>query len=209
MRCNTVMDKKIHITYVDDKIDNLLSRYLNELYFEGIEIISKEVEFNSNKENYITLLEERNVQFADIIVIDSKLFENNNVNQKFSGEEFKMIYTTAHPYSKVIVISQNDGLEQYGTIKKFDSTTKNNYKQFYDSHLKNIIKENIDEIFQKRNILKMLKNNSEAYKGSLIVEKINELMSGTSSYKDLTDEKIDSLIKLIENNIKPLINGDK
>ncbi len=203
------MDKKIHITYVDDKIDNLLSRYLNELYFEGIEIISKEVEFNSNKENYITLLEERNVQFADIIVIDSKLFENNNVNQKFSGEEFKMIYTTAHPYSKVIVISQNDGLEQYGTIKKFDSTTKNNYKQFYDSHLKNIIKENIDEIFQKRNILKMLKNNSEAYKGSLIVEKINELMSGTSSYKDLTDEKIDSLIKLIENNIKPLINGDK
>lgn len=202
------MDQKINITYIDDKIDLYISRYLDELNFDNAEIIAKNVEFDSNSENYITLLEEKDVQLADIIIIDSKLFENSSVDQKFSGEEFKMIYTTAHPYSKVIVISQNDGLEKYGTIKKFDSATNVNPSMFYDNNLKKILQKHINEIFQKRNILKMLQRNSEAFKGSLIVEKINELMNGTSSYKDLTDEKIDTLIELIETNLKPLINGD-
>ncbi|MGK0552620.1 hypothetical protein ACSFB8_11140 [Enterococcus faecalis] len=204
------MDKKINITYVDDKLDNLLSRYLHELHFEDIKIQTKEVEFDSANENYITLLEKDSVQFADIIIIDSKLFENQSVDEKFSGEEFKMIYTTAHPYSKVIVISQNDGLDKYGTIKKYDPTIgKVEPKQFYDNNLGELLRKNSEEIFHKRNILKMLKNNSEAYKGSLIVEKINELMQGSTSYKDLTDEKIDSLIELIEKNMKSIINEEK
>lgn len=204
------MNKKIRIVYIDDKIDNFLSRYLNELRFEDIEIEMKEVVFDSISENYITLLEKENVKLADIVIIDSKLFENQNVDEKFSGEEFKMIYTTAHPYSKVIVISQNEGLEIYGTIKKYDPTlgTKEP-KSFYDSGLGNIIKENCEEIFHKRNILLMLKNNSEAYKDSLIVEKINELMQGTASYKDLTDEKIDSLIDVIEKSMKSMLDEEK
>ncbi|EPA0803100.1 hypothetical protein ACQZUA_000645 [Enterococcus hirae] len=204
------MDKQITVTYIDDKYDNDLSRYLNNLNFSDMEIITKEVIFNSREENYITLLDNENVKFADIIIIDSKLFEHNNVGEKFSGEEFKMIYTTAHPYSKVIVISQNDDLEKYGTIKKYDSTVQGvTSREFYNENLRTLIHKNGKEIFQKRNILKMLQKNSAAYKDSLIVEKVNELMNGASSYKDLTDEKIDTLIELIENNLKPLINGDK
>lgn len=204
------MKNTIRIVYIDDKIDNYLSRYLSELRFQGAEVYSREVTFNSLSENYITLLEKESVKLADIVIVDSKLFENQSVDQKFSGEEFKMIYTTANPYSKVIVISQNDGLEKFGTIKKFNPTLgKSNPQEFYDTSLKKIIEENISEIFHRRNILKILKDNSEAYKGSLIVEKINELMEGTSSYKDLTDEKIDALIELIEKNIKPLLEGEK
>jgi len=204
------MNKIIRIVYIDDKIDNYLSRYLGELYFEDIEVYAREVTFDSGSENYITLLEKENVKLADIVIVDSKLFENQSVDQKFSGEEFKMIYTTANPYSKVIVISQNDGLEKFGTIKKFNPTLgKGNPKEFYDHNLRVLIEDNIKEIIYKRNILTILKNNSEAYKGSLIVEKINELMEGTSSYKDLTDEKIDFLIELIEKNIKPMLDGDK
>ncbi len=204
------MSKRIRIVYIDDKVDNYLSRYLGKLNIEDIEIESKEVLFNSNSENYISLLENENIKFADIVIIDSKLFENQNVDEKFSGEEFKMIYTTAHPYSKVIVISQNDGLEKYGTIKKYDPTIKTiEPEDFYNSNLRKMIEENCEEIFHKRNILRVLKKNSDAYKGSLIVEKINELMLGTSSYKDLTDEKIDSLIELIEQSIKPMLGGEK
>lgn len=204
------MNKKIHLVYIDDNIANSLSRYLDNLIIDDIEITTSEVTFNSTEDNYISLMEQENVKLADIIIIDSKLFENQKVEDKFSGEEFKMIYTTVNPYSKVIVISQNEGLEQYGTIKKLDPKLyKNDPRKFYDSNLRTTIEENCKEILQKRNILEILENNSENYKDSYIIEKIKELMQGTSSYKELTDEKINSFIDIIEKSMKSIINEDK
>lgn len=204
------MTNTVRIVYIDDKIDNALSRYLDQLSIKDINIQSKEIEFISNTQGYISLLEDDFVKSSNIVIIDSKLFENSDVNEKFTGEEFKMIYTTAHPYSKVIVISQENDYEKYGTREKRDSGTNNvNGVQFYEEQLGDLIRKHVEEIIFRRNILERLKENSEAYKGSLIVEKVDELMLGTSSYKDLTDEKLDSLIRLVENKLKPLINGDE
>lgn len=135
------------------------------------------------------------------MIIDSKLFENGSVTQKFSGEEFKAMYNTIYPYSNVIVISKNDELEKYGTIKKYSKTKHNDSNDYYDTVLKPLILENAEKIIQSRQILKALKKNISNYKNDLIVDKIQNMMTGASSYRELTDEKIDELIRLIESEL--------
>lgn len=49
--------------------------------------------FNS-EEGYESLINNTEVRTANIIFIDSKLFENRNTNGKFTGEEFKIILKT-------------------------------------------------------------------------------------------------------------------
>lgn len=205
------MENVINLLYIDDNIDLLISRYLAEFTFENVELKYSEIRF-TNTEDYEKLLEQKKVQVADIIIIDSKLFEEANAIQRFTGEEFKMIYTTVYPYSKVIVLSQNDDLERFGTIKKYSSANNRGSswegaEEFYDKSLKEKLEECVEEILQKREILKRLKSNIGNYEPSLIVSKINEMMEGTVTYKNLTDDKIDELITLVEKSIKPQIKG--
>ncbi|MBC1801560.1 hypothetical protein [Listeria booriae] len=208
------MGNIINLLYVDDKIDTLISRYLYDFRFEGVELKFSDIKFQ-NMKDYEELLEQKKVQMADIIIIDSKLFEEVSASNKFTGEEFKMIYTTVYPYSKVIVLSQNDDLEKFGTIKKYSSSKKRSHmnkiwedaNEFYNGSLKEKLEECVIEILQKREILKRLKDNIENYEPSLIVSKINEMMEGTVTYKNLTDDKINDLIALVEKSIKPNIKG--
>ncbi|MGY3713451.1 hypothetical protein [Lactococcus petauri] len=199
------MKNTISIVYIDDKRDNILSRYIATFSDGEFEFISTEIHFTDKYTNFELLLEEEALKTSDIVIIDSKLFEDGDVTEKFSGEEFKLIYTTAHPYSKIFVITQNEGLEKFGTIKKYDTRLSDSKTstEYYDEVLGEKIKIASDEILQKRRILEQLKGNSEFYKDSLVVDKIDELMEGSSSYKDLTDDKIDELILLIEDTIKP------
>ncbi|MBC1316913.1 hypothetical protein [Listeria booriae] len=208
------MGNVINLLYIDDKIDSLISRYLDNFKFEDVELKFSNLKFK-NMNDYEELLEQKVVQVADIIIIDSKLFEEVNAIQKFTGEEFKMIYTTVYPYSKVMVLSQNDDLERFGTIKKYSSVNTRSSRdviwkdanKFYNGSLKEKLEECVKEILQKREILKRLKNNIENYEPSLIVSKINEMMEGTVTYKNLTDDKINELIILVEKSIKPQIKG--
>ncbi|MCT0077374.1 hypothetical protein [Lactococcus lactis] len=202
------MKKEISIVYIDDKLDNLLSRYIDEFSDSDFEFRSTEIRFTDKYKNFELLLEENALKTSDIVIIDSKLFEDREVTEKFSGEEFKLIYTTGHPYSKIFVITQNEGLEKFGTIKKYDTRAMGSKTatEYYDEVLGEKIKEASNEILQKRRILEKLKGNSEFYGDSLVVDKIDELMEGSSSYKDLTDDKIDELILLIENTIKPKLD---
>lgn len=202
------MGNEVNTVYIDDKIDSALSRYLHTLKIDQAVLVHKDIDFKTVK-NYEALLGADAVKTADIIIIDSQLFEDRNVVRKFTGEEFKMICTTVYPYSKVVVLSQHDELGKYGTIKKYTSATyKNHPNKFYDDSLKKILEEYAEEIIQKREILKTLNENINNYKPSLIVDKINEMMEGTATYKDLTDDKINDLIGLIEDELKPLISGE-
>lgn len=216
------IDKAISIIYVDDKPDEYLEEYLEKTnnFGDDKDINYDSVIFDSSNDSYLFLIENDKVKKANILIIDSKLFENENVEEhnKFTGEEFKVIFSTVNPYAVVVVISQNDNLEKYGTVEKYKSS-KNSYdsktaevaaKEHYDKQLKCLIQDNIKEIYFKRQILSLLKNDdSKAFKGSTVIEKIDGLMNGITDYNELTDKKIDELINLIENEIKPNLNMRK
>lgn len=213
------INKEISIIYVDDNPDGYLEEYLDktENFGNKENIKYDSVIFDSSNDNYLTLIENDKIKKSNILIIDSRLFENANVeeNSKFTGEEFKVIFSTVNPYAAVIVISQNDNLEKYGTIEKYksskdaydDKSPEEASKEHYDNQLKQLITDNIKEIYFRRQILSYLKSdNSKAFAGSTIVDKIDGLMSGVTDYNELTDKKINELISLIENEIKPNLN---
>lgn len=84
--------KEIGITYIDDNMDLELQKYFDKEYHnQDYNIIFKCKKFDPNI-GYEELINDEKVRNANIIIIDSKLFENNNVNSgKFTGEEFKLI----------------------------------------------------------------------------------------------------------------------
>ena len=101
--------EEYNLLYIDDDIDSQLSEYLdkdlkNALQSDIVLNIS-EHEFKP-AEGYKSLLENPQVATANIILIDSRLFENNSATDgKFSGEEFKIkkaisIYRSCSYYSK-------------------------------------------------------------------------------------------------------------
>lgn len=78
--------------YVDDNTDNHISEYLSEEYeYKDVKKSYEERPFTS-EDSYETLLTDEKIRLADIIIIDSVLFENANfVNEKLAGEEFEII----------------------------------------------------------------------------------------------------------------------
>jgi len=90
--------------YIDDELDTNISRYIVQGYKkEGLKKIYDEIEFN-NEKGYDSLINDERIKEANIILIDSKLFENDKVSSgKFSCEEFKMILKKVFPYIEVIV----------------------------------------------------------------------------------------------------------
>ena len=197
-------------TYIDDKLDPLLVDYLytiseNEHIFEY-----DEYNFDSSKDSYQSLLENTNISSSDIIIVDSKLFENEfaDSKSKFTGQELKIIYAIANPFIKIIVITQNNDLSKYGVIKKFATSRECSGREqeeanrYYDDVLRKEIETLIKNVKEVRNVSQLLSENILSYEDSLIVEKANNLISKIPSYRDLTDEKINELIDLIKNDIE-------
>ena len=186
------MTQQIKIIYVDDKLDPLLVDYLYDFRKDGIIIVYDEIKFDSSSRDYESLLTDSRVLESDIIVIDSKLFENEYAESgsKFTGQEFKLVLRILNPFIKVIVITQNRDLVDYGVLNKF-ATSKGNASQdnandFYNRYLQPTIEEAI---------------NKGAYEGSLIVENTQNLLNKITSYRELTDEKINELIDIIKQEV--------
>ncbi|KXT81503.1 hypothetical protein STRDD11_02024 [Streptococcus sp. DD11] len=144
---------------------------------------------------------------SDIIVIDSKLFENEfaESGSKFTGQEFKLVLRILNPFIKVIVITQNRDLAKYGVLNKFatsrGSATQKDANDFYNKNLRPAVEEAMKEIVELRRIGNDLESNKDAYKGSLIVEETQKLLNKITTYRELTDEKIDELIDIIKQDI--------
>lgn len=203
------MENKIRLIYVDDKLDSLLSEYLFQLSEEGTITGFDEYEFNSQTENYQTLLYSERIKNSDIIVIDSKLFENEFAfaGSKFTGQEFKLIQKLLNPFVKVIVITQNKDLNKYGVLNKFPTSkaqdSQEDANDFYDGEgrLREAIESAVKEICAFRATGTILEINQQAYEGSNIVEKVQNLLNKVPTYHELTDKKIDELIEIIKKDI--------
>ena len=204
------MTRDIKLTYIDDKLDPLLVDYLYTISEKEHIFEYDEYKFDSSKDSYQSLLENTSIASSDIIIVDSKLFENEfaDSKSKFTGQELKIIYAIANPFIKIIVITQNNDLSKYGVIKKFATSRKCSGREqeeanrYYDDILRKEIETLIKNVKEVRNVGRLLAENILSYEDSLIVEKANNLISKIPSYKDLTDEKINELIDLIKNDIE-------
>lgn len=96
----------INLVYIDDNPDTTLDKYLDSEYKNPDFIINySDIIFNP-QDGYEILLKNNTVQSANVILIDSKLFENSNANiGKFSGEEFKIVLKKYFPFIEVIIVT--------------------------------------------------------------------------------------------------------
>lgn len=186
--------EKISLVYIDDDCDEAISAYLDEKYRNDLyDVEYREIEFEGDK-GYESLLDSPEVASANVILIDSRLFENNRIKSKgkFSGEEFRMILRKVFPFIEVLVISQNGENKEFDIIPKYRSVSSETSDQYYERVLKSKIDDSIKKVVTFRNISKKLESNKGIEK--LLVEKTVDSLNGINDYDDLSKEDIDKLI---------------
>ena len=197
--------EEIRITYIDDNMDLELQKYLDKEYHnQDYNIILNYKEFNSS-DRYEKLINDEKVRNANIIIVDSKLFENNNVNNgKFTGEEFKLILKKIFPFIEVIIITQNQVNGEIEKVPKFNSKEEESSKKHYDEYLSPLINEAIKKIIETRKIFQIMEKNTNWEKP--LVEKIINSLNGLNEYDELSKTDIDELIEAFKK-LEEKVNG--
>lgn len=186
--------EKINLVYIDDDRDEAISDYLENYYYnDKYNVEYWEKDFEGDK-GYEGLLDSPVVTSANVILIDSRLFENDRIKckGKFSGEEFRMILRKIYPFIEVIVISQNGENKDFEIIPKYRSGNTETSKEYYERVLKSKVDESIERVITFRNISKKLERNKGLEK--FLVERAVDSLNGISDYEDLSKEDIDKLI---------------
>ena len=189
--------KQIEMLYVDDKIDLYVSKYLNSYSNNKAKYKYSELKFE-NKYSYEDLLENDEIQKADILFLDSMLFENGNVqDNKISGEELGLIIKNIFPFKEIIVITQYQDKMEYSTLKKYNSNTYpcDEDSFFQDNWNKEIVNAT-KNIILNRHILKNI--SLKKYVEKFLFEKMENSINGVSNYDNLTKKDIDNLINAFE-----------
>lgn len=192
------LKEKINLVYIDDDRDEAISAYLEDNYRnDKYDVEYQEVEFEGDK-GYESLLDSPEVASANVILIDSKLFENDSIKckGKFSGEEFRMILRKIYPFIEVLVISQNGEDKDFDIIPKYRSGSSETSREYYEKVLKSKIDESIMRVIIFRNISKKLEGNKGIEK--FLVEKTVGSLNGVNDYDDLSKEDIDKLISVFQ-----------
>lgn len=196
--------ENINIVYVDDNPDIYLNLFLESYKEEGIKINYSSIIFEQD-DSYKTLLENQVIRDANIVFIDSRLFENRGVGSVLSGEEFKLIIKKIFPYIEVIVISQKAIGEDFQTIAKYDLTSyvsnvdeiQKSAFDFYSREIIPLIKEKIQNIIEFRKILERIQNEKNEI-DKYLVENIENSIKGTDEYDQLSSEDLDNVIKAFQ-----------
>lgn len=183
----------ITILYIDNDIDSYTSQYLREsLDIGNIEKIYSEHEFTS-EETYESLIYYDEVKNADLIIIDSRLFENATVKEaKLTGEEFKLILKKVLPYKEVIVVTQNEPPKEYQVLPKYRSDKTSDRTQFFNEKWLPVIKNAIKSVLEYKNLVHKIENNKNIDKHFL--ENIIMTLEGSYEYDLLKSEDITKLI---------------
>lgn len=199
------MMDKFSLVYIDDNPDTALSRYLDqEFRSDDYEIDYYEIRF-SPKEGYKSLLSDTRIQHANLILVDSWLFENKTAaNQKFTGEEFKLILRKFYPFIEVIVITQNAIEDGVVHIAKYDKALGRSASEYYAEQLPVILDTAVANIRQYRLLATHVEKNDSWEE--LIKEKVLATLNGTSAYDDLTTSDVDKLISAFKE-MEEEING--
>lgn len=189
---------EINILYVDDNTDPYISQYLLDEYkHENASVVYNELKFEPS-DTYESMLSNTLVRSADIVIIDSVLFENSKLsNEKLSGEEFGVILRNIFPYKEFIVVTQNEPNDEFKIIKKYDTSSKISKEDFFEQVWRPHLDKAIKNILLVHKIVTRIqeKNYIEKY----LFEEIRQSLSGEVGYQKLTVEDIDKLVEAFEN----------
>ncbi|MDL9993966.1 hypothetical protein [Bacillus stercoris] len=199
------MKKKINICYIDDRIDNMLSRYLDQYCKEQNQLNNFKYDLAffeytfENTDNYKTLLSNNIINKSNIIVIDSRLFENESSTlSKFTGEQFKIILRQILPFIKTIVISQNASSSDSLTVKKFQATGFNNNikasQKYYAEELAEKLYINILATIEEFEVISQLEVDNEV--DPILLGTIQTTIEGIQDTALFEKEDLDKLIDL-------------
>ena len=197
--------EKYSLVYIDDNPETALTRYLDEEFkSDNYELVCSEIIFKP-EDGYESLLSDQRVSSANIILIDSWLFENRTAtNVKFTGEEFKLILKKLFPFIEVIVITQNETDSEIRKIAKYDKSFGESASEYYASKLPTIINKAVSDIKQYRILADLVKKND--IWEDVLKDKVIATLKGTITYDKLTKDDIDSLI-LAFKEIQESLNG--
>lgn len=184
---------KFSVVYIDDNPDTELTRYLDkDFYGENYEIRCSEIIFKP-EDGYESLLTNPKVRSANIIFIDSRLFENRTATkEKFTGEEFQLVLKKFFPFIEVVVITQNGIDGEIRKIAKYDKTLGNSAVEYYSLKLPDIINTAVANIRQYWLLADLIKNNDSWE--DVLKDKIMATLKGTNTYDMLTKADIDKLV---------------
>lgn len=193
---------EIKIVYIDDQIDEILSRYISEIYCQNkfvktgmeqtVEKIFEDVKFNG-EDGYESLLQDARIRSANIVLIDNHLFEERSAGSgKFSGKQFKVILRKLLPFVEVLIITQDELLAGNNIIHKFSGRHGENTDIYYQEHLDCILDAAIEEVLEFETLANDLRQSTDVEKA--LVDKILQSLQGDDSYDALTKEDIDNLI---------------
>ena len=185
--------KPLELLYIDDQIDPALGKYLDGYSSEGYDITFQEIQFIPEC-GYESLIDNPKVKAANIIFVDSRLFENRNAQQgKFTGEEFKLILKKYYPFIEVIVITQNDADSELGIIQKYSTRDDGQTpSEYYEKLLPQYIEEALRSLEQIWKVAKKIEQNRDL--DQVLKEKILDLTKGIKVYDEFSKSDIDRLI---------------
>ena len=181
-----------NILYIDDSIDPVLDKYLGELAEEIEGASFSDMEFDPT-EGIPKLINEEKVRKANIIVIDSRLFENRNAEEKYSGEEVSVCLRRVFPFLEVIVVSQNALDERIDYVTKISGRTVEEAYMRYNEKLRSKIIDADNRVKQYQMLYEKINGNSN-WEAS-VKEDIKRMMDGDFEYNNLSKTDIDSLIE--------------
>ena len=193
------MDNIIKIVYIDDDLQDQITEYLDEHYIHPkIEISTSYFKFEEDN-SYENLLDEKKIQEANILLIDSGLFLNTTIsNQKFTGEEFTLILKKIYPYINVIVITQNSKSDytDFKVVEKYKTAHNTQPKEYYDENLKLELDYCVEKILEYRGLLAKIQKNTSI--DTYLAEQIENSLAGVNTYDALKKDDIDNLVKAIQ-----------
>lgn len=184
--------ENIKILYIDDSPETALSKYLDHYSYDNCNIEYSDMEFNPEK-GYESLINNPDVRSANVIFIDSRLFENRTaIVSKFTGEEFKIILKKYFPFIEVIVVTQNEISDDYEMVAKYNPKSGLTPDKYYEKTLLKTLDHAIKNICEFRKIALLMEGNKNWE--SVLIEKITNSLKGTDTYDELTKNDIDKII---------------
>ena len=193
---------QVRLVYVDDSVDTALSEYLDERAnddlrehhnMQDVVLTYTEVRYDPSQ-GFRSLLQNRLVQNANVIIMDSKLFETSTPQKgMLSGETFRVLLRRYYPFIEVIMITQNTerDVPGMGMVHKHywrDSVDSNEY---YENHLLPRIASAIRNIMTYRLQFERLE---EELNDKAVLEKVSNSIEGLELYDELSKTDIDELV---------------
>ena len=197
------MMDKYSLVYIDDEPDIVLSKYLDESLKEELkkkygDFDYMEIKFNPN-DGYESLLKNPQIRCANIILIDSMLFENTTpVTDQFKGEEFEVIVITQRD------IAEDDRIIKIPKYNKDISDHGDSAENYYAKILPERVNMAILRIQKYRNLAELVTKNKTWDKE--LKEKVINSLNGINAYDELKEADIDKLIQTFKE-IEEKING--